>query len=476
MALALVIAVFAVVVAPAATAQTVGDVEARDQLIANQENLLNTYRCLFKVDTEVVPGGCPNPDTVTPGVSPANPTPQDIEVRDGLIQNQEALLNVYRCRFDVDTQIVPGGCIDGAPAPVVEVLPPLGPPPAELGFDPFYQKYLDASGIPIVTSAAVPDAALYKTRDLIHEMLANRPDLLEALADSGMHVTLVAEGSVITDIPEFSNLYEEFPGKDWDIAIMGGGLGPSTRLPVMAAAVENVLCLEGDHAFTHEDVMVHEIGHAVLTMAIEAQMGDTEFRPRLKAAYQRALDAGLWKHTYAGTNEDEYWAEGTLAWFDLNSPPGRVHNNVNTRAELLEYDPALADLLDEVYGDASVPSSCHETVDTVAYGFEGVILSPDDQPIEDFFLWMFPGEPLDSTWATVEDDGSFFTRAKNGSFVIHVYRGRFNQCSFIGWHGGEGLVSRIEQATVIEIDGADVDGIEVKLPDSPENIPYLTPC
>ena len=89
--LALVVAALVAVVAPAATAQTVGDVEARDQLIANQENLLNTYRCLFEVDTEVVPGGCPNPDTVTPGVSPTNPTPQDIEVRDGLIRNQEAL-------------------------------------------------------------------------------------------------------------------------------------------------------------------------------------------------------------------------------------------------------------------------------------------------------------------------------------------------------------------------------------------------
>ncbi|MXZ77278.1 MAG: hypothetical protein F4Z06_03230 [Acidimicrobiia bacterium] len=85
MVLALAVAAFVIAVAPATTAQTVEDVEARDQLIANQENLLNTYRCLFGVDTEVVPGGCPNPNTVTPGVSPENPTPQDIEVRDGLI-------------------------------------------------------------------------------------------------------------------------------------------------------------------------------------------------------------------------------------------------------------------------------------------------------------------------------------------------------------------------------------------------------
>ncbi|WP_419929645.1 trypsin-like peptidase domain-containing protein [Candidatus Poriferisocius sp.] len=111
------VAAISVFAAPAATAQTVEDVRQRDQLIANQENLLNTYRCLFGVDVDVVPGQCPNPDLVAPGVAPPNPSQNDLDVRDGLIQSQEALLNVYRCRFDVDTQIVPGGCVDGAPAP-----------------------------------------------------------------------------------------------------------------------------------------------------------------------------------------------------------------------------------------------------------------------------------------------------------------------------------------------------------------------
>ncbi len=107
------VALVAVLLAPVASAQTQSDVEVRDQLIANQENLLNTYRCLFGVDTNVVPGGCPNPDVISPGPAPANPTQNDIDVRDGLIQNQEVLLNVYRCQFDVDTQLVPGGCATG---------------------------------------------------------------------------------------------------------------------------------------------------------------------------------------------------------------------------------------------------------------------------------------------------------------------------------------------------------------------------
>lgn len=90
-------AVFAIAVAAAglalgpmsaASAQTPNDVAVRDQLISDQENLLNAYRCLFGVDTGVVPGGCPNPDLVAPGPAPASPAPGDIEVRDQLIQSQ----------------------------------------------------------------------------------------------------------------------------------------------------------------------------------------------------------------------------------------------------------------------------------------------------------------------------------------------------------------------------------------------------
>ena len=32
----------------------------RDALIAEQENLLNVYRCMFQIDTHAVPGGCQN--------------------------------------------------------------------------------------------------------------------------------------------------------------------------------------------------------------------------------------------------------------------------------------------------------------------------------------------------------------------------------------------------------------------------------
>ena len=141
----LVAAILATAVAtsgPAAAQPAVSqhDVQVRDQLIANQENLLNTYRCLFGVDVGVVPGGCGDPVTVVAGTAPQNPTQSDLEVRDGLIQSQEALLNVYRCQFNVDTQLVPGGCSEGTPVATPEADPVTTPeagPVATPEADPF---------------------------------------------------------------------------------------------------------------------------------------------------------------------------------------------------------------------------------------------------------------------------------------------------------------------------------------------------
>ena len=68
------------------------------------------------------------------------------------------------------------------------------------------------------------------------------------------------------------------------------------------------------------------------------------------AAYLRALTAAgvtvddaaaLVEFRYAATDEHEYWAEGVQSWFDTNRENDAIHNHVDTREELLEYDPAL---------------------------------------------------------------------------------------------------------------------------------------
>jgi hypothetical protein len=64
----------------------------------------------------------------------------------------------------------------------------------------------------------------------------------------------------------------------------------------------------------------------------------------LQAAYQSAIERGLWKNTYASTNPSEYWAESAQDWFDNNRHEDSLHNQVHTQAMLKEYDPVAAKL------------------------------------------------------------------------------------------------------------------------------------
>src|SRR6185295_15706186 len=54
---------------------------------------------------------------------------------------------------------------------------PVVAPPSELGLDPYYKKYVNADGIPVVSSELVRDDALLLARDIVNYMLSKRADI-----------------------------------------------------------------------------------------------------------------------------------------------------------------------------------------------------------------------------------------------------------------------------------------------------------
>ena len=66
--------------------------------------------------------------------------------------------------------------------------------------------------------------------------------------------------------------------------------------------------------------------------------------------YNAALKEGLYQNRYAGSKSGEYWAEGVGSWFN---GPNRDSNVALTRSALKKYDPRLAKLLTEVFGEHS---------------------------------------------------------------------------------------------------------------------------
>ncbi|MDH5384461.1 MAG: glycoside hydrolase, partial [Candidatus Aminicenantes bacterium] len=79
-------------------------------------------------------------------------------------------------------------------------------PPSKLMLDPFYEKYVDALGIPVIASAAVSDTALLVARDIIIHMLSERPDIRRALVQSRQKVGIIGHAQQMSDIPEYKNL------------------------------------------------------------------------------------------------------------------------------------------------------------------------------------------------------------------------------------------------------------------------------
>lgn len=237
----------------------------------------------------------------------------------------------------------------------------IAPPPAALRLDPFYAKYLDAGGIPVVGSRRVPDAALVAARDIAAAMLAARPDLRADLVRHGTRVGVMAQEESTTDLPEqrhwkkpargdrrltlcerktFDRI-EKMSDRDyWDGRARGSG-GTFTTV-----GAENLLAVPGTRYFG-ENILVHEFAHPIL-----AAIGrvDPALHARIAAAYAAARAAGRWHRDYAGVTLDEYWAEGTQFWFNSNMLARLDGAEILSDADLAGYDPALHAALGEVYG------------------------------------------------------------------------------------------------------------------------------
>src|SRR4249920_3386084 len=75
-------------------------------------------------------------------------------------------------------------------------------PPPDLGLDPFYKKYTDAFGIPIVSSEKVDDNALLMARDIVNYMLLKRPDVRAVMVQKKSRVLVMARVEGEMDLPE----------------------------------------------------------------------------------------------------------------------------------------------------------------------------------------------------------------------------------------------------------------------------------
>ncbi|HEX6937809.1 MAG TPA: hypothetical protein VF158_00245 [Longimicrobiales bacterium] len=233
----------------------------------------------------------------------------------------------------------------------------------------FYAKYADATGIPILASARVPDEALVVARDIVNHMLAARPDLRADVIVRGGRVGVMAVTEMTTDIPEQRDwkkpAYDDprLTDRERERYYQPGGIASMTdreywnrRARGMGGtfttcAEENILGYPGTRYFG-ENILVHEFSHSIMT---SVRRVDPALYAELEAAYAEARAKGMYGRHYAMNTLAEYWAEGTQWWFGSNYPATFDGQRVWTPEEFQRYDPKLYGILARVYPDHHIP-------------------------------------------------------------------------------------------------------------------------
>lgn len=191
----------------------------------------------------------------------------------------------------------------------------------------FYKKYLEIDGVPLAAAGVVSDAALQRDYYIVTHMLAGRPDILHCMATNGTHLIIIGKDQKYTDMPE----YRHARNPDYlNERVRGTG-----GLDLTSFGEENLLCLPTDR-YDRESIAVHEFCHTIDSALSRI---DPTWRSRLRQTFRHALSQGLWKNTYAGSNQAEYWAEICQAYFDCGRANNWNHGPIARREQLKLYDP-----------------------------------------------------------------------------------------------------------------------------------------
>ena len=171
-------------------------------------------------------------------------------------------------------------------------------------------------------------------------MLGRTPDIAANLVTEGVELHVIGKDQVTSDLPEHRHLKGKPFDGDLNVDQRTRGLGGL----LASCGEENLLRLAGDR-YAGRDICVHEFAHTILAFGLSG-----EVRRRVAGQHRRSTGRGLWKSTYAATNDDEFFAELSMWYFGTRGDYGRVDPKPEPGRDWLRgYDPEAFRLLDDLY-------------------------------------------------------------------------------------------------------------------------------
>ena len=210
----------------------------------------------------------------------------------------------------------------------------------------YYTRFLTVKGIRIKGNGEVDTDAFYAAADMISPMLSGREDIVECMADVGGDLAIIPKDEKIITLPEFRFLEgrKTFDGRSYE-SVRGGGAVKGREITVTSE--ESLLGLRENPYRYVALVTVHEFAHSIQNLCFTR-----EDHEEWNAFYDAAVGAGFLPGEYLMSNEREFFAVFSTAYFEVTAELGP-----NTSRSLVETNhPKIFEFLDEIYGGAELSS------------------------------------------------------------------------------------------------------------------------
>ena len=223
----------------------------------------------------------------------------------------------------------------------------------------FYDKYLDAGGMAVLSASAltsdtpIRDEFMYVTGQILLLVTSKMPELRQAFSpENGFRYVVTGARGFDVGLPDELRKVAFYGG-----FYVGGVFGY-----LAVGGVYNHIYIDAPRGreSINSVTVVHEMAHAIDDAFDKNPHLFPNWGTRLKTAYTLAYQKALKGEGYfddirlhAMSNEWEYWAVGAHEWFhDLH---GDNVTYERQRAKLIEQDPLLYALLDEVFPAVNLP-------------------------------------------------------------------------------------------------------------------------
>lgn len=212
--------------------------------------------------------------------------------------------------------------------------------PAAGGAPPGPHEFL---GVKIVADGVDP-TAIAACEAFVTQLVGNNAAAQAAFKAGNVAIVIIPHDKKMTDLPQFAALRgtNTFDGRLWDNVRGSGGMVAPDGTFALAVPEENLIAGTGtaDGYPAGYSVGMHEFAHTLHDKGLSADQ-KTKIDD-LFAARQAA--GGPWTEAYGSSNEHEYFAQATNAFFGTNQGIGQ-----NGRDWLVANDPAMATFLDNLY-------------------------------------------------------------------------------------------------------------------------------